>query len=331
MNKSEYDVVGIGNAIVDLITQIDDAFLQENGLSKGSMTIIDAATAEKIYCSLSTKTEISGGSAANTLAGVAALGGNTMFIGKVGDDDLGKTFALDISNIGVTYQNKPKSNGAPTATSFIFVTPDAERTMQTFLGACVELAPEDIDPDLITKSKIIYLEGYLWDPPNAKLALIKAAKVAADAGRKTSLSLSDSFCVKRHRQEFLAFIDQYIDILFANEEEIKSLYLTNSFDEAIQKVRQHCQIAVVTRGSIGSVILSGETACVLEATPVKKVIDTTGAGDAYAAGFLYGYTQGKDLSTCGQIAGVTAAEIISHYGARPETNLVSLIKETLRW
>ena len=290
MTKSEHDVVGIGNAIVDLITQTSDSFLKENGLSKGTMTIIDATAAKILYSSLNSKNEMSGGSAANTLAGIAALGGNAAFIGKVGNDDLGKTFARDISKIGVTYQNSPESNGSPTATSFVFVTPDAERTMQTFLGACVELAPEDIDPNLLVESKVIYLEGYLWDPPDAKRALMKAAKVAANVGRKTALSLSDPFCVKRHRQEFLDFIKQYVDIVFANEEEIKSLYLTSSFDEAVREVRNHCQIAVLTRGSDGSVVVSGDTTCILKAMPFKKVVDTTGAGDAYAAGFLYGYT-----------------------------------------
>ncbi len=329
MSGTQFDVVGIGNAIVDVLARTDDHFLAQNRLSKGAMTIIDAQTAEELYGKMGPGVEVSGGSAANTIASIATLGGRGAFIGKVMDDQMGQVFRHDIRAVGVAFDTLSTVNGAPTARSLIFVTEDAERTMQTYLGACIELGPDDVDPQIIESSQITYLEGYLWDPQQAKEAFIKAAKVAQQAGRQVSLSLSDPFCVDRHRGEFIDLVNSHVDILFANEEEIKSLYQVDSFDAALQHVKGHCEIAALTRGSKGSIIISGDNIHILDAEKVEKVVDTTGAGDAYAAGFLFGYTQGKDLGVCGELGGILAAEIISHYGARPDTDLKELVKQTL--
>ncbi|MDG2034836.1 MAG: adenosine kinase [Rhodospirillales bacterium] len=329
MTNSEFDVVGIGNAIVDVVARTEDAFLVDNGLTKGAMTIIDTETAESLYSKMGPAIEVSGGSAANTIAGLSALGGKGAFVGKVSDDQLGDVFTRDIHAIGVHFDTPSKGVETPTASSFILVTPDAERTMQTFLGACVELGPDDIDPELISKSAVTYLEGYLWDPPKAKEAFIKAAQAAESAGRTVSLSLSDPFCVDRHRDEFLDLVTNHVNILFANEEEIKSLYQVDSFDQALQQVRGHCDIAALTRGVNGSVIVASEDIHVVDAEKVDQVVDTTGAGDAYAAGFLYGYAQGKNLHVCARLGGIAAAEIISHYGGRPEADLAELAANTL--
>jgi len=325
MTDYEFHVVGIGNAIVDVLAQTEDAFLEENGLTKGAMTIINTETAENLYSKMGSAMEVSGGSAANTIAGLAALGGQGAFVGKIQGDQLGDVFSHDIRAIGVHFETQSGRTGTPTARSFIFVTPDAERTMQTYLGACVELGPDDIDPELISKSAVTYLEGYLWDPPSAKEAFLKAAKAAEAAGRKVSLSLSDPFCVDRHRDEFVDLINNHVDILFANEDEIKSLYQVESFDEALQHVRGHCDVAALTRSEKGSVVVAGDKMHVVDAEKVDKVVDTTGAGDAYAAGFLYGYTHEKDLDTCARIGGIAAAESVSHYGARPEADLAALV------
>ena len=329
MSGTQFDVVGIGNAIVDVLARTDDHFLAQNRLSKGAMTIIDAQTAEELYGKMGPGVEVSGGSAANTIASIATLGGRGAFIGKVMDDQMGQVFRHDIRAVGVAFDTLSMVNGAPTARSLIFVTEDAERTMQTYLGACIELGPDDVDPQIIESSQITYLEGYLWDPQQAKEAFIKAAKVAQQAGRQVSLSLSDPFCVDRHRGEFIDLVNSHVDILFANEEEIKSLYQVDSFDAALQHVKGHCEIAALTRSSKGSIIISGDNIHILDAEKVEKVVDTTGAGDAYAAGFLFGYTQGKDLGACGELGGILAAEIISHYGARPDTDLKELVKQTL--
>lgn len=327
MIKTEYEVVGIGNAIVDIISQTNDAFLLKHALTKGTMAIIDAAVAENLYQNNRSDLEISGGSAANTMAGIATLGGRGAFVGKVGNDQLGNIFRNDICATGLSFETGAKTNYTPTARCFIFVTPDGERTMQTYLGACAELQPEDIDTKLIVNSMVTYLEGYLWDPPGARKALVKAADAAAKAGRIVSLSLSDPFCVTRHRKELLEFVKQRVNILFANEEEIKSLYLVKTFDQAVRECRNHCDVLALTRGSVGSVIISSDNTYVINAEPVKTVVDTTGAGDAYAAGFLYGYTQGRELSACARIGGICAGEIIAHYGARSEQDLSKLIRE----
>jgi len=324
MAEARFDVVGIGNAIVDVLAHADEKFLAQFELTKGAMTLIDADRAATLYDNMSPAVECSGGSAANTIACLASLGGQGAFIGKVHDDQLGKIFRHDIRSLGITFETAPSVGGVSTARCLIFVTTDADRTMQTFLGACVELNPVDIDPKIIADAKVIYLEGYLWDPPGAKQAFIEAADLAHDADRLVALSLSDPFCVDRYRDEFRDLVEQHIDILFANEDEICSLYQVDNFDDALQQVRGHCKIAALTRSEKGSVIISGDDVHVIDAAPVKKLVDTTGAGDAYAAGFLYGLTQGKPLDECGRLGGIASAEVISHFGARPETPLKEL-------
>jgi sugar/nucleoside kinase (ribokinase family) len=331
MAETQYDVTGIGNAIVDILTQADDAFLSDHGLEKGTMTLIDTESAAKIYGDMGSAVEVSGGSAANTIAGLASLGGRGAYIGKIADDQLGQAFAHDIRAAGVAFETPPlsASSGATTARCIILVTPDAERTMQTYLGACVELGPDDVSDDLIAASEVVYLEGYLYDPPRAKEAFIKAAKTAKAAGRKVALSLSDPFCVERHRDAFIELVDNHVNILFANEDEITSLYQAKDFDAALQQVRGHCDIAALTRGVKGSVVVAGDAVHVVDAEPVAKVVDTTGAGDSYAAGFLFGLSRGDDLATCARIGGILAAEIISHYGARSATNLAERVAQKL--
>ena len=327
MANSKYDVTAIGNAIVDVLAHAEDKFLNDQELTKGAMSLIDTATADRLYGLMNAGVEASGGSAANTVAGLAGLGGKAAFIGKVAGDQLGKAFSHDIRAVGVDFDTPILASGAPTARCLIFVTPDAQRTMQTFLGACVDLGPEDVEESKIANSEVVYLEGYLFDPPRAKEAFFKAAKIAKQAGKKVSLSLSDPFCVGRYRAEFLDLIQNHIDILFANEEEIKSLYQVTDFDQALQKVRGHCEVAALTRSEKGSVVVKGDEVHVIDAEKVAKVVDTTGAGDAYAAGFLYAYTQGKGLRAAGKLGGMMAAEIISHYGARAESDLKQMAKK----
>ncbi len=329
MAETQYHVTGIGNAIVDVLTQADDAFIADHGLEKGAMTLIDTETAEKIYGDMGSAVEVSGGSAANTIAGLASLGARGAYIGKVAKDQLGEVFAHDIRAAGVNFDTPPLEGGATTARSMILVTPDAERTMQTYLGACIELGPEDVPDDLIAASEVIYLEGYLYDPPRAKEAFLKAAKIAEVAGRKVALSLSDPFCVERYRAEFLELVESHVNILFANEDEITSLYQVENFGDALQNVRGHCDIAALTRSAQGSVVVAGDEVHVVDAETVTNVVDTTGAGDSYAAGFLYGLSRGDDLATSARIGGILAAEIISHYGARSESNLKDLVAQKL--
>ena len=329
MAETQYDVTGIGNAIVDVLTQADDAFIADHGLEKGAMTLIDTETAEKIYGDMGSAVEVSGGSAANTIAGLANLGARSAYIGKVAKAQLGEVFAHDIRAAGVNFDTPPLEGDATTARSMILVTPDAERTMQTYLGACVELGPEDVPDELIAASEVVYLEGYLYDPPRAKEAFLKAAKVAEAAGRKVALSLSDPFCVERYRAEFLELLEGHVNILFANEDEITSLYQVENFDDALQHVRGHCDIAALTRSANGSVVVAGDEVHVVDAETVTNVVDTTGAGDSYAAGFLYGLSRGDDLATAARIGGILAAEIISHYGARSESNLKELVAQKL--
>ncbi|HXZ02093.1 MAG TPA: adenosine kinase [Stellaceae bacterium] len=326
MGAPSLDVVGIGNAIVDVIAQADDAFLARQGLTKGSMQLIDAARAEALYAEMGPALEMSGGSAGNTMAGLASLGGAGAYIGKVAEDELGRVFAHDMRATGLRFDTAPLAAGPPTARSLILVTPDAQRTMNTFLGACVELGPEDIAPELIASAQVTYLEGYLFDPPRAKAAFQKAAEIAHAAGRKVSLTLSDAFCVKRYRDEFRALIGGHIDILFANEAEITALYETASFDAALRAVRGHCAIAALTRSEKGSVLLAGEEMHPIPPVRVDQLIDTTGAGDLYAAGVLFGLTHGRDLATSGRLGSLAAAEVIGHYGARPETSLKALAR-----
>jgi len=328
MTSTRFDVLGIGNAIVDVIAQADDDFLVKHGLEKGSMSLIDTERAEKLYAKMGPGIESSGGSAANTIAGLASLGSKAAFIGKVCNDQLGEVFAHDIKSLGVHFDTVPlMQNGLATARCLILVTPDAQRTMSTFLGAAISLGPDDVNEDLVRASKITYLEGYLWDPKDAKDAFRKAMDIAHDAGREVAFSLSDAFCVDRHREEFLDLVENHVDILFANEVEIKSLYEVDTFDEALQRVRGHCRIAALTRSEKGAVVLSGDEVHVVDAAPVAKVLDTTGAGDLYAAGFLAGLTRGKDLYACGRMGAIAAAEVISHFGARPEASLKELVED----
>jgi len=317
MSDTELDVVGVGNAIVDVLAQASDTFLQKHGLTKGSMALIDEARAEALYADMGPGLEASGGSAANTMAGIASLGGKPAYIGRVCNDQLGEIFAHDMRATGIHFTVPPAADGPSTARCLILVTPDAQRTMNTYLGACVNLGPEDIDADLVRRGKIVYLEGYLWDRPKAKEAFLKAARVAATAGRQVALSLSDSFCVARHRESFLELVAHHVDVLFANEAEIKSLYQTESFDEAARHARQQTRLAALTRGSRGSVLISGEQHIEIAAEPVGQVVDTTGAGDSYAAGVLFGLTRGHTLRECGRRGSIAAANVIAHYGARP--------------
>ena len=321
-----FDVAGIGNAIVDVLAQADDGFLAARRLEKGAMTLVDAGESERLYEAMPPGVEISGGSAANTIAGVASLGGRATYIGKVRDDQLGRVFAHDIRAAGVAFETPPAADGPATARCLILVTPDAQRTMQTYLGASVELTPDDVDADVIASARITYLEGYLWDRPTAKAAFVRASELAHAAGRRVALTLSDPFCVERHRGSFLDLVERHVDVLFANEREIISLYETDGFDEALQLVRGHCEVVALTRSEKGSVVAGDGEVHVIDAAPVEAVVDTTGAGDLYAAGFLFGLTRGFGLAHCGRIASVCAAEVISHVGARPQTRLADLVR-----
>ncbi len=329
MPRAKYDVVGIGNAIVDAIARAEDDFLAERDLTKGAMRLIDEAEADTLYAAMGECAESSGGSAANTMAGIASLGGTGAFFGKVRRDELGHTFARDLRAIGVRFDSAAAADGPATARCLIIVTPDAQRTMNTYLGACVHLGPADVDAAVVAESQVTYLEGYLWDPPQAKEAFVKAAEIAHKAGRKVALSLSDAFCVDRHRASFRELVDGHVDILFANESEIKSLYEVEAFDAALQHVRGRTEIACLTRSEKGSLIVAGDEVHVIDAERVGPVIDTTGAGDLYAAGFLYGFTHGYGLARAGRMASLAAAEAISHIGARPLTSLKALAKQRL--
>ncbi len=329
MTDADLDTVGIGNAIVDVISHADDALLLRHGLNKGTMTLIDAARADALYAMMGPAVEVSGGSAANTIAALASLGGNGAFIGKVRDDQLGAIFRHDITSLGICFSTLAASEGPPTGRCLIFVTPDAERTMQTFLGAGGYVGPEDVDEAVIAAARVTYLEGYLWDQPRAKQAFVLAAELAHAHHRKVALSLSDPFCVDRHRDEFLRLIDEHVDLVFANEDEIVSLYREHSFDGALQHCRAGGKLMVLTRSEKGSVIVAGDEVHVVDAERVANVADTTGAGDAFAAGFLFGYTRDLQLATCARIAAIAAAEVISHVGARAEVSLAELLRQKL--
>ena len=327
MTTENFDVVGIGNAIVDVITHADEAILEREGLVKGTMTLIDAPRAEALYQMMGPAVEVSGGSVGNTMAGVASLGGTGAYIGKVRDDLLGQVYRHDITAAGIRFDTPAETSGPGTARCLILVTPDGQRTMGTYLGACADLGPADIDPDVIVAGQVTYLEGYLYDPPQAQEAFRRAAAIAHAAHRKVALSLSDPFCVGRHRAAFRELVDGHIDVLFANEAEICSLYETADFAGAAADARGHVAIAALTRSAAGSLILADGAEHTIAAAPVARVVDTTGAGDLYAAGFLYGLTHGLPLPTCGAIGSLCAAEIISHVGARPETALSRLVAE----
>ncbi len=329
MPNGDIDVLAIGNAIVDVLAHAEDSFLGEQGLEKGAMTLIDADTADRLYGLMGPGVECSGGSAANTAAGVAGFGGSAAYVGKVRDDQLGRIFGHDIRAVGVAFETSPAVDGPSTARCLVLVTPDAQRTLHTYLGACVELTPDDIDAEQVKAAQVTYLEGYLWDPPGAKQAFLRATEIAHGAGRRVALSLSDGFCVERHREEFRELVDNHVDLLFANEEEVMALYEADTFDAALQEVRGRVEVAALTRSERGSVILGPDEVHVVDAETVPIVVDTTGAGDLYAAGFLHGFTRGRDLASCGRLGGLAAAEVIGHMGARPESSLAELAVERL--
>jgi sugar/nucleoside kinase (ribokinase family) len=324
MQDRRFDVVGIGNAIVDVISHADDEFVASHQLNKGAMTLVDEARGEALYQAMGPGIESSGGSAANTMAGVASFGGRAAYIGKVRDDVLGKVFAHDIRATGVSYEVPPGKDGPPTARCLILVTPDAQRTMNTFLGISALLCPDDVDEELVASAAVTYCEGYLWDVEIAKEAMRKAMRVAHEAGNEVAFALSDGFCVDRHRPEFLHLLDGSVDVLFANEAEICSLYEVDRFEEAMDRVRGRCRLACLTRSEKGSVLVTADEVHVVPAHPVEPVVDSTGAGDLYASGVLHGLTSGLDLPSCGRLGSLAAAEVISHLGARPQVPLREL-------
>ena len=328
MVATRYDVLGIGNAIVDVLARTEDDFLVKQNMRKGAMALIDEARAAGIYDAMGPAVEVSGGSAANTIVGAASLGARAAFIGKVKDDVLGRVFAHDIRAAGVAFATPPASAGASTARCYVLVTPDGERTMNTFLGAAQDLHPNDIDADAVAGAQVVYLEGYLWDPPHAKEAFLKAAKIAHDAGRDVALTLSDAFCVDRYRAEFLDLIRTgTVDLVFANERELHSLYETADFDTAVNALRNDARLAVITRSEKGCLVVTREETDAIPASPVERVVDATGAGDLFAAGFLVGLSRGADNRTAARLGALAAAEVIQHLGARPETSLKALARE----
>ena len=321
------DVVAIGSAIVDVLVQVDDAFLDDHDLAKGSMALVDLETSDRLYGDLPTGIEASGGSAANTAAGIGSLGGRVGFIGKVRADQLGDVFSHDITNIGVAYTTTPAHEGPATARCLVMVTPDAERTMCTYLGAAGTLTPGDVNAELVASAQVTYAEGYLWDAPSAKDALVKAFETAHAAGRQTAFTLSDGFCVDRFRDEFLDLITTRVDLVFANEGELCALFEVDDFEVAVAQASLLPAIWAVTRSEQGSVVLTEGERFDVPASSVESVVDTTGAGDLYAAGFLFGFTRGRSLTECARIGSVAAAEVISHIGARPQVDLAELLSD----
>jgi sugar/nucleoside kinase (ribokinase family) len=319
------DVLALGNAIVDVLSHVDDAVIDGLPVNKGGMTLIGAVEAQDLYGTLGPGVECSGGSAANTVVGAAMLGVRTAFVGRVRDDQLGEVFTHDIRAAGVRFDTAPATDGPETAVCMVMVTPDAHRTMCTHLGASIELGPDDVDEALVRDSAVLYLEGYLWDPPGAREAMRRAIHIAKDEGRAVALSLSDPFAVDRHRADFLDLVDNDVDILFANEHELTSLYGTDDLDRAFNEVMPLVKVAACTRGEHGAVIVGDGETHVIPAEPAGQVVDTTGAGDLFAAGFLAGWTQGRNLHDCGRMGAVAAAEVISHLGARPEADLRALV------
>ena len=323
------DVLGIGNAMVDVLAHADDAFLAAHDLARGAMTLIDAERGASILEAMGPSVEVSGGSVANTLAGIASLGGTGTYIGRVHDDRLGAVFSREMRSLGIGYATTPAADGSTTARCLVIVTPDGQRTMATYLGACAELGPEDMDAEAIAGHAVTYLEGYLWDAPRAPEAMELAARLAHDAGSRVALTLSDPFCVDRHRDAFRDFILEHVDVLFANQDEAMSLYGVAQVSDAVELLRRDCSLAVVTRSEKGSIVACGAETHVVDAVPVERVVDTTGAGDLYAAGFLYGLTHGHELPACSRIGAIAAAEVIGHLGARPEADLRALVRERL--
>ncbi len=319
---TRFDVLTVGNAIVDIIARCNDQFLIDNQITKAAMNLIDAERAELLYSRMGPALEASGGSAGNTAAGVANFGGKAAYFGKVAEDQLGEIFAHDIRAQGVHYETKAKGTFPPTARSMIFVTEDGERSMNTYLGACVELGPEDVEEEVVADAKVTYFEGYLWDPPRAKEAIRECARIAHAHGREMSMTLSDSFCVGRYRAEFLDLMRSgTVDIVFANSDEALSLYETDDFEKALTLISADCKIAAVTTGKDGAVIVRGNERYVVDAHPIEERVDTTGAGDLFAAGFLFGYTQGRSLEDCAKLGNLAAATVIEQIGPRPMQSL----------
>jgi sugar/nucleoside kinase (ribokinase family) len=328
MAEAKYDVLGIGNAIFDVLVRTDEKFLADHGMTKGGMALIDETRAAAIYRDMGPATEMSGGSAANTIVGIANLGARGAYVGKVKDDQIGKLYTHDIRAAGVAYDTKPAAGGPATGCSYILVTPDGERTMNTYLGAAQDLTVADIDPAQIEASRIVYLEGYLWDPKNAKEAFVKAAAIAHGAGRQVALTLSDSFCVDRYRDEFLDLMRKgTADLIFANESELHSLYQTADFDTALKQLRQDTKLGVVTRSEKGCVVASSDGVVAVPACPIRELVDTTGAGDLFAAGFLFGLVRDAGFENAGRLGGLAAAEVIQHIGARPLVSLKELAQQ----
>jgi sugar/nucleoside kinase (ribokinase family) len=328
---AELDVVGVGNALVDVLSHAGEDFLRRHGLAKGTMQLVDETRARDLYAAMGPGIEVSGGSAANTIVGVASFGGRGAYVGKVRNDQLGDVFSHDLRSTGVAYATPVATDGPSTGRCLIVVTPDAQRTMSTYLGASSRLGPSDIDKRLIERAQILYLEGYLFDPPEAQEAFRVAADMAHAAGRKVALTLSDPFCVDRHRAAFAELVERHVDLLFANEAEIRALYEVENFEAAAARVRGHCEVAALTRSERGSVIVAREGGVhVIEAEPVAKVVDTTGAGDLYAAGFMVGLSRRLPLPTCGRLGALAAAEVISHVGARPMRSLADVAAAVLR-
>jgi sugar/nucleoside kinase (ribokinase family) len=328
MANAKYDVLGIGNAIFDVLVKTDESFLSRHGMVKGGMALIDEARAAAIYRDMGPATEMSGGSAANTIVGIASLGARAAYVGKVKDDQIGRMYAHDIRAAGVAFETKAAADGPATGCSYILVTGDGERTMNTYLGAAQNLVPADIDAAEIAGAKITYLEGYLWDPQSAKEAFVKASKIAHDSGREVALTLSDSFCVDRYRDEFLDLMKQRtVDLVFANEAELGSLYQTSDFDVALKQLRDDAKLGIVTRSEKGCVVASRDGVIAVPAFPIEQIVDTTGAGDLFAAGFLFGLVRGAGYENAGRLGALAAAEVIQHIGARPLASLKDLAKK----
>ena len=328
MTAAKYDVLGIGNAIFDVLVQTDEGFLARHGMTKGGMALIDEPRAAAIYRDMGPATEMSGGSAANTIVGIASLGARAAYIGKVKDDQIGRLYTHDIRAAGVAFETRPAAGGPATGCSYILVTPDGERTMNTYLGAAQELTADDIDADQVAASAILYLEGYLWDPRSAKEAFVKAATIAHQAGRQVALTLSDAFCVDRYRGEFLELMrSRTVDLVFANEAELHSLYQTSDFDTALKQLRSDVALAAVTRSEKGCVVASSDGVTAVPAFPIDKIVDTTGAGDLFAAGFLFGLSRKAGPEKAGRLGALAAAEVIQHIGARPQVSLKELAEQ----
>src|SRR6187549_1413539 len=328
MTTAKYDVLGIGNAIFDVLVQTDEKFLTDHGMTKGGMALIDEARALSIYNDMGPATEMSGGSAANTIVGIANLGARAAYVGKVRDDQIGRLYTHDIRAAGVTFETPAAAGGPATGCSYILVTPDGERTMNTWLGAAQDLTPADIDEAQVAASAIIYLEGYLWDPRSAKEAFVKAAAIAHGAGRQVALTLSDSFCVDRYRDEFLDLMRKgTVDLVFANEAELHSLYQTSDFDTALKQLRADTKLGIVTRSEKGCVVAAKDGVTSVPAFPIEKLVDTTGAGDLFAAGFLFGLVRDASHEDAARLGALAAAEVIQHVGARPLTSLKELAQK----